>query len=403
MKSQVPLLSRPSTTFRSGLLLLGATAIAAAAGLGACGDGDSAGTGAGTTSSQSAGGSGHGGSGGQAPTAVTPPPFGEVWETLGEWNLFSDIPSGAPNERVVPYDLISPLFSDYALKRRYLFVPEGSTITYSDTDAWVFPVGTILVKTFAYPLDVQAPDGPIDLLETRILFNEPTGWTAHTYVYDATDAEADLAVAGPVIPVSAETPSGMPIVDYKVPNTNQCVECHATSEVPRHLGPSTRQLDRDLDFGSGPVNQLDHFQALGLFDKAPAPYAQRLRLVDPLDDANPDVTSRVRSYFDANCAHCHSAGGFATPPSGLDLTYAGTDPAAAPSNWGECVVPTSCSCCAGDTHDVVPGDPDASIMVCRLASSDPSEKMPAIGRIPHEEGVVLVRAWIEAMPATGCQ
>lgn len=344
-----------------------------------------------------------GGAGGQAPTGVTPPPFGSPWQTLGEWNLFSDIPSGTPNERVVPYDLISPLFSDYALKDRFVFIPEGSTITYSDTDAWAFPVGAVLVKTFSYPIDAANPNGPRDLLETRILFREPDGWKAHTYQYGPDDSEATLLVSGDIVDVVTETPSGLPIENYRIPNENQCLECHENLDEARHLGPSTRQLDRDLDYGAGAENQLDHLFALGFFDKQPAPFAERFRLADPFDGSNPDLTSRVRSYFDSNCAHCHQDGGFASPPSNLDLTFAGTDPDASPANWGACVVPTSCGCCAGDTHDVVPGDPDTSIMVCRLASTDPAEKMPPFGFHSHEEGVALVSDWIAAMQVMGCQ
>jgi uncharacterized repeat protein (TIGR03806 family) len=384
-----------------GLVTLGAAGLALSP---ACGDGSDGpdGTGAGASVSSSSS-SGQGGAGGAPLEDVTPPPFGAPWQTLGEWNLFADISSGAPNARVVPYDLISPLFSDYANKRRYLFVPDGSTITYSDTDAWDFPVGSILVKTFSYPIDPGAPDGAQDLLETRILFKEPTGWTAQTYVYDATDTEAALTITTKFIPVVAETPSGLPIDTYVVPNGNQCIECHKSFDTARHLGPSTRQLDRDNDYGSGPVNQLDHLASLGYFDTTPAPAGQRVRLVDPFDDTNPDLSYRVRSYFDANCAHCHTAGGHATPPSALDLTLSATDPGGNAASWGECVVPTSCSCCPGKTHDVVPGDADASIMPCRLESTAINEKMPPFGSFSHEEGVALVRAWIDAMPATGCQ
>ena len=59
------------------------------------------------------------------------------------------------------------------------------------------------------------------------------------------------------------------------------------------------------------VDQIDHLFDLGLFDRAPTPAADRPRLVDPADSSLP-VEDRVRSYFDANCGHCHSQGGFAS-------------------------------------------------------------------------------------------
>jgi uncharacterized repeat protein (TIGR03806 family) len=399
MSSCSPPPKPPSTAWRGAI----AFGIAVAAVAAACGDDSGAGAaGGGTSSSTTSTGAGGDGGGGGAPTNVSPPPFGQPWETLGEWHLFADIAAGTPNERVVPYDLISPLFSDYATKHRYVFVPEGATITYSDTDAWEFPVGSILVKTFAYPLTADE-SGPLDLLETRLLYREPTGWKAMTYVYDATDTDASLTIAGDFIDVVAQTPSGLPIDVYRVPNENQCLECHKSFDDPRHLGPSTRQLDRDHDYGQGPENQLDHLFAIGFFDKAPAPSGERVRLADPFDASNPDLSYRARSYFDSNCAHCHTSGGNATPPSALDLRFAATEPGQPASNWGECVIPTSCSCCPGKTHDVVPGDPDASIMPCRLASTAIDEKMPPFGLFSHEEGVELIRAWIAAMPASSCQ
>lgn len=390
----------PSTSWRWAI----AIRVLSAAGLAAaCGDDSGAGAaGGGTSSSTTSTNTGGDGGGGAPPSNVTAPPYGAPWETLGEWNLFADIPTGTPNQRVVPYDLISPLFSDYTTKHRYVFVPEGSTITYSDTEAWAFPLGAILVKTFAYPLTAD-PNGALDLLETRILYREPDGWKAMTYVYDPGDMDATLTVAGAFIDVVAETPSGLPIDLYRVPNENQCLECHKSFDEPRHLGPSTRQLDRDNDYGQGAENQLDHLAAIGFLDKTPAPAGQRVRLADPLDGSNPDLSYRARSYFDANCAHCHTAGGNATPPSALDLRFTATEPGQPASNWGECVIPTSCSCCPGKTHDVVPGDPDASIMPCRLGSTAIDEKMPPFGLFAHEEGVALIRDWIAAMPATSCQ
>jgi hypothetical protein len=49
-------------------------------------------------------------------------------------------------------------------------------------------------------------------------------------------------------------------------------------------------------------------------------------------------------------------------------------------------------------YDIVPGQPDQSILVYRMASSDPGEMMPELGRsIAHDEGVALMREWIAAM------
>jgi uncharacterized repeat protein (TIGR03806 family) len=384
-------------TFLLVSFTLGGAAVLGAA----CGD-DAATGGSGVGGAGAAPGAGGAGGCGTCPETVevTPPPFGSPYETLEEWHLFADVANQVPAERVVPFGVISPLFSDYAHKWRFLYVPEGTTITYSDTGVWEFPVGAILVKTFAYLDDPADPAGGKNLLETRLLWREPSGWTPHTYVYDASDVTATRTVAGDLIMTTFTRPDGMPqTFNYRVPNTNDCKECHkGPDDAVRHLGPRTRQLDMDNDYGGTMTNQIDHLFAIGYLDKQPAPPAERVRLVDPGNAAN-DLTLRVRSYFDANCSHCHSADGAAST-SALRLDYELTDPMTQPkANWGACVVPTSAgTSCPGLTIDVVPGDAASSVMACRVASTDLDEKMPSMGMLPHDEGVDLVTEWIDAMP-----
>ena len=53
----------------------------------------------------------------------------------------------------------------------------------------------------------------------------------------------------------------------------------------------------------------------------------------------------------------------------------------------------------GRSFDIVPGQPDQSILTYRIASIDPGVMMPELGkRLVHEEGVALIRQWIAAMP-----
>ena len=102
---------------------------------------------------------------------VAPAPAGDPWQTLGEWHLFTDAVQQAPNERVVPYDVIAPLYSDYTFKRRFVFIPEGTAIEYDPTAVWQLPVGTILVKTFSYLTDMRDPSLGERLLEKPLLLS----------------------------------------------------------------------------------------------------------------------------------------------------------------------------------------------------------------------------------------
>ncbi len=48
-------------------------------------------------------------------------------------------------------------------------------------------------------------------------------------------------------------------------------------------------------------------------------------------------------------------------------------------------------------YDIAPGQADASVLVFRMDSDDPSVMMPELGRsVVHREGVELIREWINA-------
>ena len=81
--------------------------------------------------------------------------------TLDEWGVLR-IEGGHLhlNDGVVPYDLKPPLFSDHAHKLRTVWMPAGTSATYQAEQSFDFPVGTILSKTFYYPLpEGQARNG----------------------------------------------------------------------------------------------------------------------------------------------------------------------------------------------------------------------------------------------------
>src|SRR5262249_7667842 len=59
-----------------------------------------------------------------------------------------------PVDGVIPYDINTPLFSDYTVKYRFVRLPPGTSAQYHDTDVFDFPVGTTIIKTFAYLNDL---------------------------------------------------------------------------------------------------------------------------------------------------------------------------------------------------------------------------------------------------------
>src|SRR5690606_12303192 len=74
---------------------------------------------------------------------------------LSDYHFFRDAAARAPNERVTPYDLNTALYSDGALKFRYVYIPPGAEARYNSEGVFEFPVGTVLIKTFAFAADMR--------------------------------------------------------------------------------------------------------------------------------------------------------------------------------------------------------------------------------------------------------
>jgi len=313
--------------------------------------------------------------------------------TLAAYHLFTDADARTPSAGVTPYALNTPLFSDYAEKSRFLYLPPGTKARYRPTGPLDLPVGATLIKTFAYPADFRRPAEKVRMLETRLLIHRRSGWVALAYVWNAEQTEARLKRAGTRIDVSFLDAKGQARqVDYHVPNANQCKECHSLSGRIAPIGPKARNLNGDFAYAEGPENQLAHWTRTGKLVGAPTP--DKAPRTARWDDPSEPIEARGRAYLDGNCGHCHNPRGMASN-SGLflDLEEArgakigiGKRPVAAGKGSGDLEV------------DLVPGHPDASIIAYRMASTDPGVMMPELGRsIVHEEGLALVRDYIASM------
>lgn len=377
---------------------------------GAGGDGAAGGSGgaAGVGGTGGAGGDGAtggaGGNGGTGGGGSGRPPA-----QLSEWGLFKSIPDQVPADDVIPYEVTAPLYTDYAAKFRFVKLPEGAEIEYSNTERWLNPPGTVYVKTFAYPYDARQPELGYQLIETRLLvFKEGGLVDTWTYVYPQDDpsySDANLDVTGPEFPVTWTNPAGLEsTINYAVPDTEACKKCHGSFPNTRSLGPSSGMLNRDNDYGGsvGVQNQIDYMDSLGMFDVTPPAVDARTTYVTaPTANAAADLHERARSYFDSNCAHCHAPDG-EVADKGLYLDYQSMDPETGdPFTWGVCKSPSSAgngtTCVQG--IDVVPGDPEGSLLLCRMESIAAGEMMAPLGRTTvHVEGVALIREWITELP-----
>lgn len=314
---------------------------------------------------------------------------------LSEYGLFIDTGGRVPSDRVVPYDLNNPLFTDYATKLRYIYMPTGvAAASYQEIEALNFPVGSVLIKNFAYPASFKYPKTNIRYIETRLLIRKPEGWKAYPYFWNEDQNEAVLKIAGKRLKVPVEWKNGdKAIVDYAVPNVNQCKGCHTNAKKEfTPIGPKIRNLNMEYDYRIGGVkNQLDHLKDLNYLGGDYQNPAQSPRVPDPFDVTDGDIRSRARSYLDGNCAHCHSPGRPADT-SGLYLDYTENRPV----HWGLNKPPVAAGRGSGGLEvDIEPGKPDQSILLYRMKSTDPGIMMPELGRsLVHSEGVKLIEDFI---------
>jgi uncharacterized repeat protein (TIGR03806 family) len=289
--------------------------------------------------------------------------------TLAEFGFFTDAAARQPAARVTPYELNVPLWSDGADKLRYIYLPEGTSLTADGEGLLQFPVGAAIIKSFAFGSGAEQR-----LIETRVLLHRADGWVALPYRWNAAQTEATLALAGARVEVTAPTGEA---ISYRIPNKNQCKECHSLNGQVIPIGPKARNL------GAGWL-------------------AAMLRAVPAKADSLPHWNTRAagpaeplaRAYLDVNCAHCHQPGGMASN-SGLDLRWEQSDaqaigifkrPVAAGRGAG------------GHEFGIVPGQPDNSILAFRLASAEPGVAMPELGKSTVDtDGVAVVRRWILEM------
>ncbi|WP_417459397.1 SO2930 family diheme c-type cytochrome [Kordiimonas sp.] len=312
---------------------------------------------------------------------------------LSEYGLFSDAVHQAPAEGVVPYDLITPLFTDYAHKYRFVYVPKGQKAVYNDAEAFEFPVGTTLIKTFAYPADFREPSKSVRIIETRLLIHQEKGWNAWAYVWDEEKQDGVLKVAGKTLPVAWTDKAGASRqTNYVVPNKNQCKGCHTFNKEFTPIGPKARNLNKTYPYEGGAANQLAYWSEAGILTGAPA--HEDAPKVPAMDDESADLNARARAYLDINCAHCHRLEGPAST-SGLFLTWAEDNKTA----WGYKKRPVAAGRGSGGfDYDIMPGKPEQSILIHRLKSTDPGVMMPEVGRTTvHEEGINLLKEWINSI------
>lgn len=357
------------------------------------------------------------------PSDAGPPPLGPVNvdisagppELLSAFNFFRYADGRFEyNEGVVPYDLNTPLFSDFALKARAIYVPPGSKIQFHDSAAFELPVGSAVIKSFLFAEDLRRPAENVRIIETRVLVRYADGWRPFPYLWRSDESDADHRPGGHTEAISFIDPLGNPRTSqYLVPQRNQCFECHELQDengepITVLLGPKARHLNRFFTYDGVAKNQLEHLADLGVLEGLPD-----LTLVEQAFDFSTlyetgttsldaaTLEKAARDYLDINCAHCHNPSAVQGVTSQLFLNYDNTDA----FRLGVCKSAGSAGSGTGDRrYDVIPGDPEGSILWYRMQTETVGEMMPLIGRsLADDLGIGLIHGWIEGLPGGPCE
>ena len=308
-----------------------------------------------------------------------PPP------SLRETGLYADWEAKRVGPEKIRFSPQYPLWTDGAIKTRWLELPPGGFIDASDPDVWQFPVGTKFWKEFKFARRA----------ETRLIEHTANGWQFATYAWSEDEREAPLAPERGI----ARSVVIRDTVRHAIPSRSDCRSCHEGSPA-RILGFSTLQLSADRDPNAPHAEPLPEGAVTlrSLVDRG---------LVRGLPSALIDIAPRIAAgtptaraalgYLHGNCSYCHTLGGELANLE-FSLRYPLAAPAAPPPAYTTTVgrpskfVP---SIWESPAERVRRGDPDRSVLLFRMASRNPVAQMPPLGtRIVDDEAVALIRRWI---------
>ena len=313
---------------------------------------------------------------------------GKFFSKLSDYRFFKDLTNQIPADEVLPYQLQSELFSDYTYKQRFVYVPPAMKVEHEKNKVFMFPVGSVLIKTFSYQ-NTMSELSP-QLLETRLLIHSEGGWKAVSYIWNEDQSEAYLSLVGGTIQTSFSDEYGnIRSVRYRAPNKNQCKECHQINASLTPIGPKARNMNLTLSYDDEPQNQLAKWHDLGWIDQD----IDFMKMIN-YSSLNEDIEDRARAYLEINCAHCHIPGG-AADTTGLYLMLEETNK----KSLGFYKKPVAAGKASFNLkYSIVPKKPNQSILLRRMESMDPGIMMPESGRaLKHVEGIEVISEWINSL------
>lgn len=303
------------------------------------------------------------------PDAPTDGGDGGVPDKLSATTLYSNFAAGTISPALLEFAPAYFLWSDAALKRRWIELPPGTKIDTSNMDHWIFPIGTKFWKEFSR-------DGK--KLETRLIQHAADkSWIMGSYIWSADQSDATWTTAG------ATNING---TDWDVPSLSKCQACH-NAEPGRINGFEAVQLSKP-----GPGLNLKWLASMGMLSNPPPPGVDYPVPGDPRE-------SLALGTLHANCGHCHNPGWefFGLTNQVLRLNVA--DRTVPETTIFRSTVGQHTMSFKTIPLRIAPGDSGGSAIPFRMSHRGDAEAMPPIGtKRVDDPAIAAVRAWIDSLP-----
>jgi uncharacterized repeat protein (TIGR03806 family) len=339
-----------------------------------------------------------------APAFFNMPPtsIGSFPALLSETGVFSNTPGMVPVGGLIAYTPNAPLWSDNAVKTRFVSIPtDGGAATplqqiaFAPAGSWTFPAGTVLVKTFQLNTDASNTN-VLRRLETRLLVRDANGGVyGVTYKWRPDNSDADLQSSSSYEPIAITNAGGVTTQTWYYPSPSDCLQCH-TAVANYVLGLSTRQLNGNQTYAATGVtdNQLRTLNRLGLFNPSfDEDSITNFEALSALGDHTASFEARARSYLDANCAQCHQPGGTGIT---FDARYDTPLPNQHFTNY-----PASLSLGFDNARVVASKDVWRSMIWQRMNTTNHAIQMPPLARsLIDSNAVAVINDWINSLPGT---
>lgn len=316
---------------------------------------------------------------------------------LSELDVFTDLENLEVIEGIIPYQVNAPLWSDHAVKKRWMAIPNDGEIDqpeeqiqFSSNEDWGFPEGTVFIKHFDLPTSTSDPT-QVTKLETRFFIMAKNN-TAYglTYKWNEDQTDAYLQLGNSEGEYDIWEDGEMVTQTWQFPSRNQCMSCH-NSNANFVLGVKTHQLNSEL-----------YYPELG-FEKNQLEYLSDNNIIPPLQNnastypiayniqhESASLDERIRSYLDANCSSCHRLGGVSDIT--MDLRFH------TPLELKNIIsLPTLSQSSNHSNLIVEPGNHQGSELWIRDQSEDENQMPPLAKNLVDHEYVEALAEWIDGL------